>query len=303
VSTFLVNLVWRGAGRAAVVRSRGRAPADVGPLAATLDGDGDRAAVAAPPARIGPAPPAPVHLAMHRDEAAPVVSAAIAPTASAHAPLVQRLKAPGVSVPSGHAPAQVPAAGPSLVSHEASAEGPRPARAAAAPVAWQAAAAPPQAPQEEASEPRSPALRPTAAPPAASFDPVEVAARSGSLELVDVSRAPVAVLPRPTPAVVLAAAPAQTIARPVSTVRPAISVRPAPVPAPGGAAMGAHAQDAAPSPERVVHVRIGTIEIHDDKPAPAALPPSPPAAAGALTPAGGDFDRFARLRSYAPWEH
>jgi hypothetical protein len=53
-----------------------------------------------------------------------------------------------------------------------------------------------------------------------------------------------------------------------------------------------------PSPERVVQVRIGAIEIH-------APPPPPPPMAAPMPrsfPRGGGFDEFARLRSYAPWE-
>jgi hypothetical protein len=54
-----------------------------------------------------------------------------------------------------------------------------------------------------------------------------------------------------------------------------------------------------PSQERVVQVRIGTIEIH----APQPSPPAPMAAPMPRSlPRGGGFDEFARLRSYAPWE-
>ena len=55
-------------------------------------------------------------------------------------------------------------------------------------------------------------------------------------------------------------------------------------------------------PERVVHVRIGAIEIHA-----AAAPPAAPAAAAPPPPANvssgeSGFDRYARLRSYAAWD-
>jgi hypothetical protein len=54
-----------------------------------------------------------------------------------------------------------------------------------------------------------------------------------------------------------------------------------------------------PSQERVVQVRIGTIEIR----APQPPPPAPIAAPMPRSlPRGGGFDEFARLRSYAPWE-
>jgi hypothetical protein len=56
-----------------------------------------------------------------------------------------------------------------------------------------------------------------------------------------------------------------------------------------------------PPVERIVHVRIGSIEIQGPPTAagqPAAPNPAPPSSA-ATPPAG--FDEFARLRSYAPW--
>ena len=53
-------------------------------------------------------------------------------------------------------------------------------------------------------------------------------------------------------------------------------------------------------PERVVHVRIGAIEIHG-APAPAFAPAAP--APAPIVPSGeSGFDRYERLRSYAAWE-
>ena len=62
--------------------------------------------------------------------------------------------------------------------------------------------------------------------------------------------------------------------------------------------------DAAPTAERTVHVRIGAIEIHsgDSAQAPTAATPAPAlaVASASASPAGG-FDDFTALRSYAPW--
>ena len=62
--------------------------------------------------------------------------------------------------------------------------------------------------------------------------------------------------------------------------------------------------DAAPTAERTVHVRIGAIEIHsgESAQAPTAATPAPALAVAApsASPAGG-FDDFTALRSYAPW--
>ena len=62
--------------------------------------------------------------------------------------------------------------------------------------------------------------------------------------------------------------------------------------------------DAAPTAERTVHVRIGAIEIHSgdsaQPPTTAAPAPALAAAAPSVSTAGG-FDDFTALRSYAPW--
>jgi hypothetical protein len=56
------------------------------------------------------------------------------------------------------------------------------------------------------------------------------------------------------------------------------------------------------SAERVVHVRIGAIEIHAAAPnALAAAPLAPPTAPASNPPATSGFDSYDRLRSYAPW--
>lgn len=82
---------------------------------------------------------------------------------------------------------------------------------------------------------------------------------------------------------------------PPAVTEPAVSaVPPAPAPA---------ARSAAP-PERVVQVRIGTIEIHGAPPPEAAGPapaaPEQPGDRPTASPSAG-FDEFAGLRSYAPW--
>jgi hypothetical protein len=57
-----------------------------------------------------------------------------------------------------------------------------------------------------------------------------------------------------------------------------------------------------PASGRVVHVRIGAIEIHGATAATAApVPQTAPPAPSAAHQASG-FDAFSRLRSYAPWE-
>jgi ribonuclease E len=63
----------------------------------------------------------------------------------------------------------------------------------------------------------------------------------------------------------------------------------------------ARVQEPTTAESRVVHVRIGSIEIHG---APPAAAPPPAAAAPPTTRSTyvGGFDGFARLRSYAPWE-
>jgi len=70
-------------------------------------------------------------------------------------------------------------------------------------------------------------------------------------------------------------------------------------PQPAAAGSVAMARDADPPAERVVHVRIGAVEIHGP------VPPPPPIAAPAIAPTLATtepFERFARLRSYASWD-
>jgi hypothetical protein len=56
-----------------------------------------------------------------------------------------------------------------------------------------------------------------------------------------------------------------------------------------------------PQENRLVHVRIGAIEIHGAAP-PAAAAPAPAAAPAQRAALANGFDGFSRLRSYAPWE-
>jgi hypothetical protein len=66
----------------------------------------------------------------------------------------------------------------------------------------------------------------------------------------------------------------------------------------------APASHAEPAPERIVHVRIGAIEIHGADAAsrtPASVAPAATAPAAVFASAPGGFDDFAALRSYAPW--
>jgi len=81
---------------------------------------------------------------------------------------------------------------------------------------------------------------------------------------------------------------------PLTRIEPA---PPAQAPAP---AVVARAEPVA-APERVVHVRIGAIEIHGSEPAPVAAPAAPSAPAPNAQFSGG-FAEFAQLRSYAPWQ-
>jgi hypothetical protein len=69
------------------------------------------------------------------------------------------------------------------------------------------------------------------------------------------------------------------------------------LPSPSQRAQSIHSSE--PTPERFVHVRIGTIEIHSTEPERHAVPVAPPAQE-ARRPV--DFDSFARLRRYAPWQ-
>jgi hypothetical protein len=54
-------------------------------------------------------------------------------------------------------------------------------------------------------------------------------------------------------------------------------------------------------PERIVHVRIGAIEIHGSA-APPSAPAVVPAPPPSLPAADSGFDRYARLRSYSAWQ-
>jgi hypothetical protein len=77
---------------------------------------------------------------------------------------------------------------------------------------------------------------------------------------------------------------------------------PSPTPAPLASQVEPPAPETVLLPERVVHVRIGAIEIHG-APAPMAAPPAPPSQPASMPPSSdAGFDRYMRLRSYAPRE-
>jgi hypothetical protein len=109
-------------------------------------------------------------------------------------------------------------------------------------------------------------------------------------------------VPEPSPAVTLAPVPAPKLERLVTDVlqsRPAERTAPAVEPAPVAAPP---APQVPPEHERRVQVRIGTIEINAADPTPAREPAAPPPSAPAPAEPPDGFERYARLRAYAPWE-
>jgi hypothetical protein len=295
VSGFLVNLARRSAGLAPVVAASTGMAAAAGP-------SHDRVS---PPAEAASTPLAPPALAA---PSAPVVAAtaALAPApatvavvpAAVPAPAVQRLVAPGPAPAPAWSPA--PAAPPMPSGGPASIPGRAEAVPAAVPVA---APPPPSAPPVAVVEARAfepapavivaaPSVEPTGAAP-----PVLVAPAAPALQ----PAAPI--FPAASPAAVELAdhgAPAdETPSTHDLTRAAAIAVAAIAPPVTSGAQSPARHDPS--TPERVVRVRIGTIEIHGERPAAATIPVAAPVAAAAA-PAPSGFERFARLRSYAPWE-
>ncbi len=84
---------------------------------------------------------------------------------------------------------------------------------------------------------------------------------------------------------------------------PAAPALPAIVPLAPVAVSATHRLPDLPAPEnRIVQVRIGSIEIHGAAPAAVPAPAPVAASAAAARAASGGFDQFTRLRNYAQWE-
>jgi len=287
VSGYLLNLALRSAGIAPAVRSRPAAPStDAGASTSAVesahaDTDGvSPAAVIAPAAE--PAPAAPIQPSGALTAAAsPSVAA---PIASLPEPVVQRLTMSGAPAPSavaalGVSPAPAPIAPatreipsasrdvePTSVSERVG-TGPMPA-ASTAIVHDLEAPFPSSAPSD-------------APPPLAKMSSFVEPERHGIERVIDTHILEPATEAGSRPAIV--------------AISPAPSANAAPLD---------RTTAAVNEPlERVVHVRIGAIEIHG---APAPLPAaSAPPSAVAVDPVAAletGFDRFARLRSHAPWD-
>jgi hypothetical protein len=291
MSDFLANLVRRGAGLAPTVRSRPAPPTeDVDRVPSELDGtdevsppgaDAPQSTQAATPSALpAAAPPA------ARDvPVAPLLSQPIAPAA---APIVQRVALPATLAPMAPPPAPLPPSPPAaalpraadvIVVTDPSPLWRAPLTRSVAPgeLAIDAHAVPVH---QAASHDTVVDVRPLAppAPGARSIDRlitntqlIEVTRDAGRV-IADISPSPVPVAPHvewtaPSP--------------------PVIHTEP---PAPETVAL----------PERVVHVRIGAIEIHGAA-APVAVAPAAPSQPAPLAASSDTtFDRYARLRSYAP---
>jgi hypothetical protein len=101
-------------------------------------------------------------------------------------------------------------------------------------------------------------------------------------------------------------APARTLADPaargVTSMESSLFPLPRPAPAPSaGSQLPMPSPIVEAGPERVVHVRIGAIEIHGAPQAPSVVP-SMATAPSAAPSAPIGFDRFTRLRTYASWD-
>ena len=112
---------------------------------------------------------------------------------------------------------------------------------------------------------------------------------------------PATALARSVPIVDLRTETTPAVERVVELPSAAETVRPRPtrelVPAPASATIPAPAE--ASMPERIVHVRIGAVEIHA---APSAEMQAAPGAPVAVAQPSAGFDEFVRLRTYEPWQ-
>jgi hypothetical protein len=294
MSDFLLNVARRGAGLSPVVRPRAPWPAATDPAddasAAPLEPDSieprspDDPAPTTPSAadlRPSPGGPPPVLVI---EAPRPVVSA-LPPVVSTAPPAIQR------------APADPPSA-PPVVTGPLPVAGLPPARGEAPDVA------PVIAPREVSAAVLEPPIPPAWPPRSVVAGPEVVRIEPAGRPSADGDREPLLEAPgveRDVPPPRGGGSRAPRIAAPTEDL---VRIVPAPSsPAPATAAVEpAPPPEVRPSPiasgpERIVHVRIGAIEIHGT-PAPslAAPAPSPPA-----TPPSAGFEEFARLRSHAPW--
>jgi len=301
MSNFLANLVRRGVGLAPTVGSRpAAAAADVDGASSESEGvDVDAPLDAAAPhsAPIASQPVTPVASAPGpRDVPAPtLLSRPIAETA---APLVQRIVMPAPSAPAT-APVVQRIMMPAAPAPPAASVGPIHSIArsslAATPLRAESTGAgdePPlwRPPLTSSIEPGAPSIGTHAAvnAPAASHDSSEGLRPSAPItpELRGIDR----VITH------------TRIIEPTRDAGRSAIAEPSPLPAPLAAPPEPPAPDTMVMPERVVHVRIGAIEIHGAPP-PLAAPPAAPSQPAAVQPSSdGGFDRYARLRSYAPRE-
>lgn len=277
MSGYLATLVSRNAGLAPAVLARpvDAAPGIEAPPAGAEVHDGD----AAPPHPVMPSP-----VMGPRDALAPVPSpivhdAPATPLAPAPLPatttIVQRLVLPAAAPA---APVPTPAA-------------------VAAPIA---AVPVPRGPVERIVTPDAPLpVRNAGVPPVIDAGRERADERPTSHGDAPHAELRMAAAPAPAPRDI-ELVPARIIETVRDVERPTAAIAP-PAPVPLAAAIERPAAEPMVTPERVVHVRIGAIEIHG-APAAAAPPAARPDPATIAPPAEAGFDRFARLRRYAAWE-
>lgn len=284
MSEFLANLARRAAGLAPSVDARPGAVALVAD-SAPFEGDGVHAeptsggeATSSRLVSDGSAPPALPVARVSTDVTAPGTGSP--PIAAVAVPMVQRIVLPATAAPVTTAAAALPAPAFSPVTPVARDAGPNIVRNPQ-PI-WGVSALP-----AVAADGSRAGIDATSLPPAAPQDVTEV------------SSAPVPATPE-LPIVerfitnTNLVEPARDTARAHDTEN-----SPSPLPAVVQAATPAPGTDTLP--ERVVHVRIGAIEIHGAVPVAAPAPPAPHTLASVPSSDGG-FDRFARMRTYAPSE-
>jgi len=276
VSAFLLNLARRSAGLGPLAGVRPASPAAEPDLAlAAQPGSANGRAVPAAGAAPAADSAAPA-LAPFRPPIAAPPAVVHAPLAPSTAPVVQRMPLPSIST------------------------APVPVAPASAPVAAIAEPAPGPVEPARQSETTAPLADHLATHPATLVD-----------RDVVLSSAPTSV--DPDPLVVFVPPPSpdpepRIVERVMETrvETPPYEIEPRPVavtivssPLPLAPTASAAAAVEAPV-ERIVHVHIGAIEIHSaGAPTPAVTPPAAVAAAPVLETG---FDRFACLRTFAPWE-